>query len=64
MTLPREIDELIGRLWRIRSDISNEKRNLQIAEASAQDCRQHISRMEVEYLELKKELTIALQDEE
>jgi len=63
MTLPREVDELIGRLWRIKSDMTNERRNLTIAEASAQDCRQHLARMEVEYLELKKELTIALQDE-
>jgi len=63
MTLPREIDELIGRLWRLKSDMNMEKKILQLSEATVQDCRQHLARMEVEYLELKKELTIALQDE-
>jgi len=40
-----------------------EKRNLSISEAAAQDSRSHIAAMEVEYKQLKDELTMALQDE-
>jgi len=63
MTLPREINDLIGRLARLQNDMTNEKRFLAIQEADVEGTRSSLNAHAVEYLELKKELTQALQDE-
>lgn len=63
MTLPREIDELIAKMNNIQNAIHHQKTVEENRRREMDEAISKINELNASYLILKRELTLALQDE-